>query len=97
MKVKFRHRKGWALLVLVWIGASRVYGMEAILPPEGGDDLILFSEGALNQKSGETKGAWVEIKDMPFEKAFRVEFEASREGLCRSGEEPMVDQRVCSH
>jgi endo-1,4-beta-xylanase len=73
MKVNYRHRKGWVLLVLVWIGASRVYGMEAILPPEGGEDVILFSEGALNQKSGETKGAWVEIKDMPFEKAFRVE------------------------
>jgi GH35 family endo-1,4-beta-xylanase len=52
------------------------FGAEAIVPPEGGQDVITFTADEklrLSRKAGEARGKWVEIEEMPFEKAYQVE------------------------
>jgi len=63
----------FALLLLV---AGQVFGGEAIEPPEGGEDVIAFTEKGgirLNQKAGKAQSKWVEAEGMPFEKLHQVE------------------------
>lgn len=73
MKVDFKNGMKGLLLSLIWMGAIPVFGVEAVESPEGGKDVIVFSGGRLSQKSGEAKSMWVEIEEMPFEKAYQVE------------------------
>ncbi|MDB4615092.1 endo-1,4-beta-xylanase [Akkermansiaceae bacterium] len=56
------------------------FGVEAILPPKGGEDVIVFSEKGklrLSQKAGEARSKWVAIEGMPFKKAHQVELAQS--------------------
>ncbi|MDB4562731.1 endo-1,4-beta-xylanase [Akkermansiaceae bacterium] len=55
---------------------GQTYGGEVIVPPEGGQDVIVFSEEGkmrLSQKAGEARSKWVEIDGMPFGRAHQVE------------------------
>ncbi len=67
-------RGKFCALLLVFVG--QVLAVEAILPPKGGEDVIVFSRKGkfrLNQKAGEAQSKWVAIERMPFEKAHQVE------------------------
>lgn len=63
---------GWLLLGLISGGMTPASGLEKVEVPKGGEDVIVFAEGRLNQKSGEADGKWVEIEEMPFESAYQV-------------------------
>ncbi|MDB4570575.1 hypothetical protein N9Z95_06075, partial [Akkermansiaceae bacterium] len=61
MDVNFKNQKELLLLVLIWVGASAAFGVEAIVPPKGGEEVIVFSKSGnvrLSQKSGEAKSKW---------------------------------------
>ncbi|MDA7648939.1 endo-1,4-beta-xylanase [Akkermansiaceae bacterium] len=76
MDVNFKNQKELLLLVLIWVGASAAFGVEAIVPPKGGEEVIVFSKSGnvrLSQKSGEAKSKWIKIEGMPFQEAHQVE------------------------
>lgn len=74
MNLNSKNTRRVFLFIGVFVG--QVFGGEAIVPPEGGEDVIAFSGSGnirLNQKAGEARGKWVEIEGMSFEKAHQVE------------------------
>ncbi|MDB4541621.1 hypothetical protein N9192_01865, partial [Akkermansiaceae bacterium] len=59
---------------------GQVFGVEVIMPPNGGEDVTVFSQKGklrLSQKAGEARSKWVAIEGMPFEKAHQVELNKS--------------------
>lgn len=64
------------LAILFFGGVDRGYGVEAIVPPAGGEDVVSFSKSGklrLSQKAGEAVNKWIGIEGMPFEEAHQVE------------------------
>jgi hypothetical protein len=74
--MKFSLNKSSRAFLLLGVILGQVFGGEAIVPPEGGRDVIAFSrkgEVRLSQKAGEARSKWVAIDEMSFEKAHQVE------------------------
>ena len=76
MSGKFKTGRFAAMMAAVLGMSGMAFGVEAIVPPAGGQDVIVFSEKGnlrLSQKEGEARGKWVEVDGMPFKKAHQVE------------------------
>lgn len=72
--------KGASCALLVWASVlmGSVSGMEAIVPPEGGKDLVSFPEGETmrirkKEKSDKVAQGWVAVEEMPFSKSLQVD------------------------
>lgn len=69
-----RRTRFW--LVLCFLQANIIHGADTITPPQGGEDLVAFSEDGilqLHKKNVEAIGRWVSIESMPFSRAYRIE------------------------
>ena len=67
-------RGRFCALLLAIVGQA--FGVETIVPPSRGEDVIVFSQKGklrLSQKAGESRSKWVAIEGMPFAKAHQVE------------------------
>lgn len=78
MKKYFEKGASYALLVWASVLMGSVSGMEVIVPPEGGEDLVSFSEGdsvrmRKKEKADKVSQNWVAAEEMPFSKSLQVD------------------------
>lgn len=65
-----------ALLCLLTLSGNSTHADEPIVPPEGGRDVLSFSEATairFHHQNVEASAAWAQIKGMPFSTAYRVD------------------------
>lgn len=65
-----------AFVVLLYLQQGLAFGVETIIPPQGGKDLVEFNQNdalQLRNKNVEAKARWVAIKGMPFQQIYRIE------------------------
>ena len=64
------------IVALSWLLGAVVHAAEIITPPQGGEDVVAFSQAdplEFHRKNIKAAGKWVSVEGMPFLPAYRVE------------------------